>query len=201
MNRFQSVRLLALAMSMTLATALPGASAAERLKIDPDHSTVGFSVRHLFTRVHGQFRSFEGTLEFDETSVESSKVSATIQAASVDTNVKARDEDLRSSRFFDVEKHPTLQFSSSRVQKIDAGHFTIFGKLTMHGVTKDVQLDGEFLSKGKDPWGNVRYGFRATTKVNRKDFGMQWNEVVETGGVLVGEEIEIVLDIEAMSAP
>ncbi len=202
MRRLRWHRLWAGIMTVALFTILPpGPRAGVQLRIDPDHSTVGFSVRHLFTRVRGQFRAFSGTLEFDEGAVESSKVTATIQAASVDTNVKARDEDLRSNRFFDAEKYATLEFTGTQVKKLDATHFTVHGKLTMHGVTKDVELAAEFLGKGKDPWGNVRYGFHASTTVNRKDFGMQWNEVVETGGVLVGDEVEITLDIEALPAP
>jgi polyisoprenoid-binding protein YceI len=194
-------RALALAVSMlTASVSAPGVMAGEALKIDHSHSTIGFSVRHLFSRVNGQFREFEGTIEFDEKAIEASKVTASIKAASVDTNVQGRDEDLRSKRFFDAASFPTLEFVSTGVKKVDGASFEISGKLTMHGVTKDVVLSAEFLGKGKDPWGNLKYGFHAETIVNRKDFGMQWNEVVETGGVLVGEEITITLDIEAAPA-
>ena len=120
-----------------------------------------------------------------------------IKAASVDTNVEGRDDDLRSKRFFEVETFPTLEFVSTGVKKIDGSHFTISGKLTMHGVTKDIELAGEFLGKGSDPWGNLKYGFHAETKVSRKEFGMQWNEALEAGGVLVGDEVTITLDVEA----
>ena len=178
----------------------PAVSAGEKLKIDPEHSSVGFSVRHLFTRVQGRFTKFSGTLEFDAKAIEAAKVSATIQAASVDTNVAERDNDLRSKRFFDVEKFPTLDFITTKVEKVGGQRFKVHGKLTMHGVTREVVLDAEFLGAGKDPWGNQRYGFHAATTVDRKDFDMQWNEALETGGVLVGDDIEVVLDIEAVPA-
>ncbi len=175
-------------------------SYAGQLTIDRDHSSVGFSVRHLFTRVQGRFSEFSGTVVFDESDASASSVDVTIQAASIDTNVEARDKDLRSARFFDAETFPTLTFKSHRVEGISKERFKISGTLTMHGVPKEVTLDAEFLGKGTDPWGNLRYGFRAVTKVNRKDFGMQWNEVIESGGVLVGDEVEITLDIEAVPA-
>ena len=178
----------------------PLASAAETLKIDADHSSVTFRVRHLFTKVQGRFQKFEGSVDFDEKNLGASKVSATIQAASVDTNVEVRDKDLRSKRFFDVERYPTLTFASSGVHDTSGNRGKLRGTLTMHGVSKEVVLDTEFLGKGKDPWGNTRYGFHAEAKVNRKDFGMAWNEVVEAGGVLVGDEVEISLDVEAVPA-
>ncbi len=191
--------LVALALVVGCVVSIAPATAAE-LNIDPDHSTVGFSVRHLFTRVQGRFQKFEGTITFDEKSISASKVSVTIQAASVDTNVEARDKDLRSSRFFDAGQFPTLEFISTSVSNGSGGKFKITGHLGMHGVKKKVVLDGEFLGKGVDPWGNERYGFHASTVVSRKDFGMQWNEVLESGGFLVGDEVTITLDVEAMPA-
>ncbi len=192
-----SALVLAAAVWSTAAMPPPRAS---QLSIDPEHSNIGFSVRHLFTRVQGEFRDFSGSVDFDEANPSASKVTATIQAASVDTSVEARDKDLRSARFFDVEAFPTLAFASRSVENVAAGRFRVTGTLTMHGVSREVVLDTEFLGKGKDPWGNLRYGFRGVTKVSRKDFGMQWNEVIETGGVLVGDDVEIVLDIEAVPA-
>ena len=192
--------LVAVLLGAVIATPAAPAASAAGLNIDRDHSTVGFSVRHLFTRVNGQFNKFEGTIEFDEKSVARSKVNIVIQAASVDTNGEARDKDLRSDRFFDAEQFPTLEFTSTSVAAVSETKFKVKGFLTMHGVKKEVVLDAEFLGKGNDPWGNLRYGFHASTVVNRKDFGMQWNEVLETGGVLVGEEVTITLDLEAMPA-
>jgi len=161
---------------------------------------VGFRVRHLLTSVHGQFRVFEGEITLDEKNLAASKVEVTIRADSIDTNVEARDKDLRSARFFDVGKHPTLTFTSTAVTDVSGGKGRIRGTLTMHGVSREVVLDAEFLGAGKDAWGNRRYGFHAETKVNRKDFGMAWNEVIEVGGVLVSDEVEIVLDVEAVPA-
>jgi polyisoprenoid-binding protein YceI len=189
------------ALAFTAALA-PSAVAAQpiKLSIDAQHSTVGFGVRHLVTRVNGQFRSFEGTIDFDPKSPAASKVAVTIQAASVDTNVEARDKDLRSPRFFDVAKHPTLSFVSTGISDVAGAKGRVKGTLTIHGVSREVTLETEFLGSGKDPWGNLRYGFAAYTRINRKDFGMAWNEVIEAGGVLVGDEVEIRLDIEAVPA-
>ena len=177
------------------------AAAPAPLKIDAEHSTIGFSVRHLYTRVQGMFRTFEGQIAFDPSSAAASSVQATIRAASIDTNVAARDKHLRSESFFDAEKFPTITFVSSSVTGTAEKGLKIAGALTIHGVTKPVILEAQFLGKGKDPWGNERYGFHATTSVNREDFGMHWNEVLETGGILVGNEIEITLDIEAIRQP
>lgn len=193
------IRFAALPLLFAAALAATPPAQLQPLSIDVDHSSVGFSVRHLFTRVHGRFKAFEGTLVFDEANPSASSVRASIRADSVDTDVAARDNDLRSERFFDAAKFPTLEFRSTRIEKIAGARFRVAGDLTMHGVTRLVVLDAEFLGKGKDPWGNLRYGFRATTTVNRKDFGMQWNEVVETGGVLVGDDVEIALDIEGIA--
>lgn len=172
-----------------------------KLKIDAEHSSVAFKVRHLFTKVNGQFRAFEGTLDFNQTDISKSRLLVTIQAASVDTNVAARDTDLKSGRFFDVAKFPTLTFTSTIVTSTAPNRAAIRGVLNMHGVSREVLLDAEFLGAGKDPWGNLRYSFHAEAKINRKDFGMLWNQVIEAGGVMVGEEVEIVLDIEAVPAP
>jgi polyisoprenoid-binding protein YceI len=190
-----------LAAALVLAAADARAQAqAVKLSIDPQHSSVGFRVRHLFTNVSGQFRKFEGTIEFDQKNPGASKVAVTIQTASVDTNVDARDKDLRSARFFDVAKYPTITFVSTGVGDVAGDRAKVKGALTMHGVTKDVVLDAQFLGSAKDPWGNQRYGFHAQTKINRKDFGMAWNEAIEAGGVLVGDEVEILLDVEAVPA-
>lgn len=180
----------------------PGPALAQgvKLSVDPQHSNVGFRVRHLFTKVSGQFRTFEGTIDFDAKSLAASRVSVTIQAVSVDTNVEARDKDLRSNRFFDVAKYPTLTFTSTAISDVSGSGGKIKGTLTMHGVSREVVLDAQYLGSAKDPWGNQRFGFHAETKVNRKDFGMAWNEVLEAGSLLVGEEVEIVLDVEAVPA-
>ncbi len=184
-----------------LATAPPAGAAARQLVIDRDHSSVTFSVRHLLSRVPGKFSRFEGTILFDEQAIEASNVKVKIETASIDTNVAQRDEDLRSARFFDAQRFPTLDFTSDAVKRLDGNKLRVEGKLTMHGVTKPVVLETEYLGSAKDPWGNLRYGFHATTRLNRKDFGMEWNELLEAGGFLVGDEVDISLDIEAMPAP
>jgi len=171
---------------------------AGSLKIDAQHSAVTFQVTHLmFTKVDGKFREFEGTFDLDEENNTISNVAVAIQTASVDTNVEGRDKDLRSKRFFDVEKYPTLTFKSTAPVKLNGKKGKIKGTLTMHGVEKEVILDAELLGKGKDPWGNLKYGFQATTVVNRKDFGMTWNEALEAGGVLVGDEVTVTINLEA----
>lgn len=185
----------ALVASLIIGTAI---AQARSLKIDAQHSSVTFQVTHLmFTKVDGQFREFEGSFDLDEDTNTISNVAVTIQAASVDTNVEARDKDLRSKRFFNVEKYPTLIFKSTAPAKLNGKKGKIKGTLTMHGVEKEVVLDAELLGKGKDPWGNLKYGFQATTVINRKDFGMKWNEALEAGGVLVGDEITIKINLEA----
>ena len=191
----------ATAFSLGTVLVLVAASArAVSLKIDPQHSTVGFRVRHLISKVNGRFNEFSGSIEYVADNLSASRVKVTIQAASVDTNVAARDKDLRSKRFFDVEKHPTLEFESDAITDVSGNKAKIKGRLTIHGVTREVVLDAEFLGKSKDPWGNEHFGFQARTTISRKDFGMTWNEVIEAGGVLVGDEVEIILDISAVPA-
>jgi len=196
-RRVVSLSILSVAVVLAAATAR---AQPLKLTIDSQHSTVGFRVRHLFTKVNGQFRGFEGTIDFDEKNLGACKVTVTIKAETIDTNVEGRDKDLRSARFFDVAKYPELTFTSVGITDVVGGKGRIKGTLTMHGVSREVALDAEFLGAGKDPWGNQRYGFHAETKVNRKDFGMAWNEVIEAGGVLVGDEVEISLDVEAVPA-
>ncbi len=169
-------------------------------KIDPSHSGAHFSVRHLVVaKVRGRFSKFEGTIQLDEGAFEKSKVSVTIDAASIDTHEPKRDDHLRSPDFFDVAKFPTLTFVSSNIVK--AGErYNVHGALTIHGVTREVVLDTELLGTGKDPWGGKRAGFAAKTQINRKDFGLTWNQALETGGVVVGEKVEIELEVEAVAA-
>jgi polyisoprenoid-binding protein YceI len=180
--------------------ALEAGSEAPVLKIDPQHSNVGFRVRHIFTNVSGSFREFEGSLRFDEKNPAASSVDVTIKAASIDTNVEPRDKDLRSPRFFDVDKYPTISFKSKAVESISDKKAKLKGTLTMHGVSKEVVLEVEYLGKLKDPWGNERYGFHGETRVDRRDYGLNWNEVLEAGAVLVGEQVDILLDVEGIPA-
>ena len=176
----------------------PALSWAAVYKVDPDHTTVSFKVRHLFSKVQGQFNKFEGTIDYEAGKPETWKTSGTIDATSINTNVAERDKHLKSADFFDVEKYPTILFKSTKVTGATETNAKLEGMLMIHGVEKPVVLDLEIRGVGKDPWGNTRGGFTAATKINRKDFGLNWNETLETGGVLVGDEIEITLEIEGI---
>ena len=169
--------------------------------IDPSHSTAEFSVRHLMiTNVKGRFGKLEGSVNYDPEKPEASQIDVTIDATSIDTRDEKRDAHLRSPDFFDVEKFPSLTFKSTSVKKTDDG-FAATGDLTIHGVTKPVTLEVEGPSEvTKDPWGNQRIGASATAKVNRKDWGLNWNAALETGGVLVGETVKISLEVSLVAA-
>ena len=168
--------------------------------LDTAHTTVEFVVRHLMiTKVRGRFTAFNGQIELASGSDLPISISATIDAASIDTREEQRDTHLRSADFFEVEKYPQLTFESERIEGTPE-HFTIDGKLTIRGVTKDVRLSGTFEGRAKDPWGGVRVGYSAHGTINRKDFGLAWNAALETGGVVVGDEVRIELNVEAVLA-
>lgn len=185
-------------ITLCLTLALPTLSLASTWNIDPDHSSVGFKVKHLMvSNVKGNFGKYTGVVEIDDKDITKSRVTVTIDTNSINTNVQKRDEHLRSADFFDVSRYPTMSFVSKKVTKAGNGALKVTGDLTIHGITKEVTLDVEPISKeSKDPWGNIRRGTSATTKINRKDFGLTWNKALETGGVLVGDEITISLEIE-----
>ena len=187
-----------LSISTIIALALPAFAFASTWTIDPDHSNIGFKVKHLMvSNVKGSFDKHTGTVEINEKDITKSKVEVSIDTYSINTNVQKRDEHLRSADFFDVAKYPTMTFVSKKVAKAGNDRLKVTGDLTLHGVTRQVVLDVDPLSKeSKDPWGNIRRGTTATTKIDRKDFGLTWNKALETGGVLVGEEITINLEIE-----
>lgn len=166
-------------------------------KIDKSHSEAIFQVRHLVTRVRGRFSDFEGTIQFDEARPEQSSVDFTIQATSIDTNEPDRDKHLRSDDFFAVEQFKTITFKSKRITKKGAESFDVLGDLTIRGVTKEVTLPVTHLGKAKDPWGNDKIGFETEMTLNRKDYGLQWNAPLETGGFLVGDEVKVSLSIQA----
>lgn len=182
--------------------ALPALALAASWNIDPDHSNIGFKVRHLMvSNVKGSFEKVSGTVDINDKDITKSKVEVTIDTASINTNVQKRDEHLRSADFFDVTKFPTMTFVSKKVAKAGKDKLKVTGDLTLHGVTKEVVLDVEGPAKEiKDPWGNQRRGASATTKINRKDFGLVWNKALETGGVAVGEEVLITLEVELIKA-
>jgi polyisoprenoid-binding protein YceI len=185
-------------ISTIIALALPAFAFATTWTIDPDHSNVGFKVRHLMvSNVKGNFEKHTGTVEINDKDITKSKVEVSIDTSSINTNVQKRDEHLRSADFFDVAKYPAMTFVSKKVAKAGKDKLKVTGDLTLHGITKQVVLDVEGPTKeSKDPWGNIRKGATATTKINRKDFGLAWNAALETGGVAVGEEITITLEIE-----
>ena len=167
-------------------------------KIDPAHSGAEFKVRHMMiSNVKGRFSAISGTVTLDEDDISNSSVEASIDAASIDTREAQRDAHLKSADFFDVEKYPALKFTSTHVKRTGEDEFAVEGDLTIHGVTRHVTFHVEGPgTPAKDPWGNTRLGLSATAKINRKDFGLTWNATLETGGILVGEEVNITLDIQ-----
>ena len=168
--------------------------------IDPSHSRLGFVVRHMgFSKVRGSFEDFEGTVAMEGEDVSTLQATATARAESVNTNDEKRDEHLRSGDFFEVETYPTLSFESTGVRDVNGESFTLEGDLTIHGVTKQVAFDGVYLGSGTDPWGGTRAAFEAETTINRKEFGLNWNAVLEAGGVLVSEDVRIVLEVQAVA--
>ncbi|MBM4257251.1 MAG: YceI family protein [Deltaproteobacteria bacterium] len=189
-------------LAATLALPTVG-RAATTWEIDPAHTSAGFAIRHLMvSTVRGDFRKVSGKVNLDEQDVTKSTIEATIDVASVDTGIVKRDDHLRSPDFFDVAKHPAMTFKSKKIQKGSSdGNYKITGDLTLHGVTKEVVLDFEgSLKPVKSPQGKTIIGGMATTKINRKDFGLTWNAALETGGVAVGEEVTITVDIELTQA-
>jgi polyisoprenoid-binding protein YceI len=168
-------------------------------EIDPTHSSAHFSVRHMMlSNVRGQFTKVSGTIKFDSANTANSSVEATIDAASIDTHDSQRDAHLKSADFLDVEKYPTLTFRSKRIESHSSGG-KVIGDLTIHGVTREIALEVEGPTpENKDPWGKYRIGLSATTNLSRKDFGLTWNTTLETGGVLVGDEVKITIDVEAV---
>jgi polyisoprenoid-binding protein YceI len=185
--------------SETLSTSTKGQDmATNRWDIDVGHSAVHFWVRHLvISKVHGRFARWAGSIELDTQDLTKSSVQVKIDASSIDTQVADRDTHLRSPDFLDVAKYPELTFRSKRIEKGGAG-YRVTGDLTLHGVTREVVLDAEFGGSAKDPWGNERTAFAAKTALDRKDYGLTWNAALEAGGVLVGDKVEISIELEAV---
>lgn len=167
--------------------------------IDTVHSDVNFSVKHMMvSKVAGRFNLFKGTLEIDEEHPENSWVEAEADASSINTRDERRDGHLRSADFFDVEQYPTITFKSKKVEPKGHHEYTILGDFTMHGVTKEVAFDAEYSGQVKDLYGMNRAGLTATTTINRKDFGLNWNQTLETGGVLVSDNVKIEINLAAV---
>lgn len=170
--------------------------------LDPVHSVAEFKVKHMMiSNVKGQFTSVSGVLTFDESDITRSLIEASIDASSINTRDTDRDAHLKSADFFDVEKFPTLNFRSTSVRRTGDNELAVTGNLTIHGVSREVvfAVEGPTVP-GKDPWGNTRVGLSAVTKINRKDFGLTWNSALETGGILVGDEVTITLDVQFVKA-
>jgi polyisoprenoid-binding protein YceI len=169
--------------------------------IDAVHSSINFSIRHMVvSKVRGRFAKYAGTVQLDESDLTRSVVEATIDAASIDTGTAQRDDHLRSADFFDVQRFPELRFKSKRIERASEDRYRVVGDLTIRDVTREVTLDVEYGGAGKDPWGSQRAGFVARTAIDRKDFGLKWNQALEAGGVLVGDRVEIELDVQAVDA-
>jgi polyisoprenoid-binding protein YceI len=174
---------------------LTSAARAADYEIDPAHTEVAFKARHVAGKVPGRFTKFSGAFTYDPKNPKAWKAEATIDAASINTDVEARDKHLKSDAFFDVEKCPTIAFKSTKVSGVKGDHFKLAGDLTMHCVTKPVTLEVEANGTGKDPWGNESASFSATASVNRQDWGISWNKTLDSGGLFVGDKIDLILEI------
>lgn len=174
-------------------------STVTRWKIDPAHSEVAFAAKHMMiSTVRGRFSDVSGHIDFDEENPTSAKIDVEIAVTSVDTRQEPRDNHLRSADFFDVENHPTMTFVSSKVERVKGNEYRVSGDLTIRGTTHEITLDASFEGAHPDPWGGTRAGFAATGKINRHDFGLNWNAAIEAGGVVVGPEIKLQLEVEAV---
>lgn len=185
---------------MTTSTLVSPVAGAATYTIDRTHSEVSFRVRHLLSRVTGHFRDFAGTIVFDPSRPEASRVEFAIKTASIDTSVADRDAHLRSDDFFASETLPEITFASDRVVPTGADTFTVEGPLTIRGITRRIELPVTFLGVARDPWGSERAAFEAAIRLNRKDFGLTWNAALETGGLLVGDDVDVVIDVEAVKS-
>ena len=194
----QAMRKFAAAVILAGAMALQASAATTTWKVDPAHTAAQFAVKHMMiSTVRGEFKGVTGTVIWDDADVTKSSVEVTIDAKTVNTGEEPRDKDLRSDKFFDTEKFPTMTFKSKKVESAGTGKLKVTGDLTIHGVTKEVILNVEGPSAAvKDPWGNTRAAASATTQVNRQDFGVKWNASMDGGGVVVGDTVTITIDIE-----
>jgi len=166
-------------------------------QIDPAHSQIQFTIRHMMiSNVRGRFENFTGVVEFNEQDPTRSSVDVQIEAASINTREAQRDGHLKSPDFLNADKYPYLTFKSKRIEKTDATHGRMIGVLTIRDIAKEVVLDVEYSGQAKSPWGTTSAGFSATTKINRKDWNLTWNQTLETGGVLVGDEVTVNIELE-----
>jgi polyisoprenoid-binding protein YceI len=174
--------------------------AFETWQLDPIHSSISFSIRHLvISKVHGRFGKWTGTAQLD-TDLAASYVNVRIDASSIDTNEPQRDAHLRSADFFDVERFPEITFAGKRVERLGPDQYRITGELTMHGVTQEVTVEAEETGRVRDPMGSDRIGFGAKAVIDRKDFGLTFNQALDAGGMALGDRVEIAIDVEAVRA-
>ena len=187
-----------LAATLAAVVTFPSPAATTTWQIDPQHTSAGFSVKHLMiSTVRGQFKGVTGNVNWDDQDINKSTVEVTIDANTVDTGEPKRDADLKSANFFDVAKYPAITFKSKKIEQVSAGKLKVTGDLTIHGVTKEAVLDVEGPSGPvKDPWGNTRVALNATTKVNRQEYGVKWNASMDGGGVVVSDDVYITIDLE-----
>lgn len=185
--------LFALAVATLMAAPL---AAADTYTVDAGHSDVSFQVRHLISQVRGNFRDFTATIIKDDAELAKSSVEFTIQATSVDTGIDKRDNHLRSADFFDVEKFPAITFKSSSIVKTGDNTYDVTGMLTMHGVSKEITLPVTFLGEMKDPWGGTRAGFSTATTIDRKEYGIVWNQTLDAGGAVLSDEVQVSIQLE-----
>lgn len=184
---------LALTMILAIATVAP---AADVYTVDGAHSDVNFKIRHLISSVTGRFDDFTGTVTPDFQNLDASSVTFTIAAASIDTANEDRDKHLRSADFFNVEKHPEITFTSSKITKVSDNDYAVTGTFTMLGTSKEITLPVTYLGEIKDPWGNTKAGYELSATINRKDYGMEWNKALDAGGFILGDEVEISIGLE-----
>lgn len=186
------------AAAIAVAAGAPAGAETETWTIDKDHSTVSFQVRHLLTNVRGQFEVFSGTVLLDPQRPEQGSVQLSIDAKSIDTDNAKRDEHLRNPDFFDVAKHPRITFASKKVVALAPNRFAVAGTLTMRGVAREVTIPVELLGTSKDPWGSTRAGFATQLTLDRKDYGIEWNKSLDGGGYLLGDDVEVDIQLEAI---
>jgi polyisoprenoid-binding protein YceI len=201
MNRYLTS--IAVVAGMAVGLCLPVRAATSTWQIDPQHSSAQFAVRHLgLSTVRGAFSKLSGTMVLDDQDITKSSVEVTIDVNTMDTREPDRDKDLRSERFFDVAHFPTMTFKSKKVEQLAPGKLRVTGELTIRGTSREVTLDVDGpTAPVKDPWGNQRLAATATTKINRQDYGVKWNAKLDNGGVVVGDDVNITLDVEMIQKP
>lgn len=171
---------------------------AQSIELDKAHSSISFDIRHMMiSTVNGRFNEFSGNIETESPdNLSQAKINFTVDVASIDTANTDRDNHLRADDFFDVEKHPTATFTSTKIESKSENQYQLVGNLTIKGVSKEVRFDVTYLGKGQDPWGNVKHGYEATTNLSRKEFGLTWNQALETGGVLIGDNVNLTVVVQ-----